>query len=378
MTGNDQHDVVITGFLPGVDEAAAKKKLGDLFRATAEQIERVCDRLPYTAKSGVDLATATRYREALVKVGFACKGDVDDFRIELPEISQVVSANSTLRDDGTLSPKAAPPAESKSSSITRKVLYTIGAVIFLGGAGARGYDYLSKHYFSPSGSSALASRSGPSKDEAAVLYEYWQRQNVPEAGRYQDELVDGKVLLACKASGGNPAHFGWIRVKTVFDMVALRDAKPFKVYVGGVNWGGRREWFIQPEESKGEGILGRLKLAGCEIPPQLLAPSQTAQEPAAGAPRPVRVPNTTLPSFIDSEPYGELRARLIAQGWTPHRSPDAGTCGVDDKRCEGRPELDSCASAGAAQCKFTWKREGKIVAVITAGEIDAKVVDLQE
>jgi hypothetical protein len=115
--------------------------------------------------------------------------------------------------------------------------------------------------------------SSASRSDASVLYEYWQLKNKPEPGVYVDELVDGEVLLKCTASGGHPAHFGWIRLKKTFDLIAVVDPKPFKVFVGGINWGARREWFFQPEDG-GAYILERLKLAGCDVPPQLLVAGQ--------------------------------------------------------------------------------------------------------
>lgn len=127
-----------------------------------------------------------------------------------------------------------------------------------------------------------------SRADAAVLYEYWQLKNKPEPGVYVDELVDGEVLLKCNASGGHPAHFGWIRLKKTFDRIAVVDPKPFKVFVGGINWGARREWFFQPEDG-GTYILERLKLAGCDVPAQLLAAEEQAMsarqvEPPAAQP----------------------------------------------------------------------------------------------
>jgi hypothetical protein len=39
-----------------------------------------------------------------------------------------------------------------------------------------------------------------------------------------------------------------------------------------------------------------------------------------------------------------------------------------DSRCQGRPEMEACAGTGMANCKFLWKKEGKITAICTVGE----------
>ena len=84
----------------------------------------------------------------------------------------------------------------------------------------------------------------------------------------------------------------------------------------------------------------------------------------------------TLPQFKDNEPYGTFRQELVAQGWTPYTSPDASKCEIGDKRCAGRPEMEYCTSAGSAQCKFLWTRDGTTVAVFTAGEVEGQVIEV--
>jgi len=72
------------------------------------------------------------------------------------------------------------------------------------------------------------------------------------------------------------------------------------------------------------------------------------------------------------ETYGEVRERLIENGWLP-----AGTCEGDAFMCNpAYPELESCAGTGTAPCRFGWKAgEGSgaaagpsQIAVITEGE----------
>jgi hypothetical protein len=75
-----------------------------------------------------------------------------------------------------------------------------------------------------------------------------------------------------------------------------------------------------------------------------------------------------LPEFKKNEDYGSVREKLLNAGWTPHRSKDADKCAAGDKRCEGRPEMQSCAGTGMANCKFLWKKGEKMLAIFTVGE----------
>lgn len=81
---------------------------------------------------------------------------------------------------------------------------------------------------------------------------------------------------------------------------------------------------------------------------------------------------TSLPRLKKGESYSSVRGKMIKAGWKPFHSPDADKCAAGDKRCEGRPEMESCAGTGLGNCKFLWKRRGKTVAVFTIGEGSAK------
>ncbi|TGD92488.1 hypothetical protein [Methylobacterium nonmethylotrophicum] len=80
----------------------------------------------------------------------------------------------------------------------------------------------------------------------------------------------------------------------------------------------------------------------------------------------------SLPAFLKGTSYASARSRLIALDWKPAKTPDAQPCG-GDSRCIGRPELEACAGTGAANCIFTWRRGGTLIAVSTAGERDPVV-----
>ena len=95
--------------------------------------------------------------------------------------------------------------------------------------------------------------------------------SLDKAGFSSEAAPEGPAIDLPSASGGRPAHFGWIRVKTTFMMVAVKDPKPSKVFIGGIDWGDRRQWFIGPDEGQGVALLDRLALAGCQVPPELRA-----------------------------------------------------------------------------------------------------------
>ncbi|HEX8251327.1 MAG TPA: hypothetical protein VF599_24355 [Pyrinomonadaceae bacterium] len=75
-----------------------------------------------------------------------------------------------------------------------------------------------------------------------------------------------------------------------------------------------------------------------------------------------------LPRFRKSEGYKSVRAKMIKAGWKPFRAKDADACQSGDARCKNRPEMQSCAGTGLANCRFLWKRKGKTVVIFTAGE----------
>ncbi len=77
---------------------------------------------------------------------------------------------------------------------------------------------------------------------------------------------------------------------------------------------------------------------------------------------------TGIPPFQNGEPYTDVRTELLAAGWQPFHSSSAETCEDGDPRCQGRPEMYSCAGTGLANCKFLWKKQDKTLAVCTVGE----------
>ena len=53
---------------------------------------------------------------------------------------------------------------------------------------------------------------------------------------------------------------------------------------------------------------------------------------------PLSLDKAALPTFLIGEPYGDVRGKLIGEGWSPVLSPDADICMEGDVRCANRPE----------------------------------------
>lgn len=75
-----------------------------------------------------------------------------------------------------------------------------------------------------------------------------------------------------------------------------------------------------------------------------------------------------IPSFNSGEPYAAVREKLIGSGWNPFHAEGADVCQEGDARCENRPEMDSCAGGGMANCRFLWEKSQKIIGICTVGE----------
>lgn len=81
-----------------------------------------------------------------------------------------------------------------------------------------------------------------------------------------------------------------------------------------------------------------------------------------------------VPHFQKHENYASVRSKMLKAGWKPFHAEDADTCEEGDVRCQGRPEMVSCAGTGMANCKFLWEKNGDTIAILTVGE-DPAVYD---
>jgi hypothetical protein len=75
-----------------------------------------------------------------------------------------------------------------------------------------------------------------------------------------------------------------------------------------------------------------------------------------------------LPKFKKNENYKSVRAKMLKAGWKIAASADADKCKKGDIRCQERPEMESCAGTGMANCAFRWKKKNKVVLIFTVGE----------
>ncbi len=77
---------------------------------------------------------------------------------------------------------------------------------------------------------------------------------------------------------------------------------------------------------------------------------------------------TGLPKIRKGETYKSVRVKMIKAGWKPYRTPEASVCSENDERCQGRPEMEDCTGTGLGNCRFVWKKKGKIVRIFTIGD----------
>ncbi|WP_199093505.1 hypothetical protein [Bosea sp. ASV33] len=76
-----------------------------------------------------------------------------------------------------------------------------------------------------------------------------------------------------------------------------------------------------------------------------------------------------LPTFPKNTDYREARRSLIGLGYKPVTLPDSDKCSPGDGRCEGYPEMASCAGTGLGQCLFIWRSPtNALIEIVTVGE----------
>ena len=76
--------------------------------------------------------------------------------------------------------------------------------------------------------------------------------------------------------------------------------------------------------------------------------------------------SATQPVLKKFTPYWAARGRLLLSGWDPvtdNKSADRCEKGVS--RCEGKPEMQSCAGTAEANCVFLWKKNGRVREIST-------------
>lgn len=77
---------------------------------------------------------------------------------------------------------------------------------------------------------------------------------------------------------------------------------------------------------------------------------------------------SSLPKFSSGDSYKSVRNKMLKLGWTPYSLPTSEGCpDYLYSVCGHLPETDSCSGSGVGNCRFLWKKRGKVVVIITAG-----------
>ncbi|UEB52764.1 hypothetical protein LK423_17870 [Burkholderia dolosa] len=76
-------------------------------------------------------------------------------------------------------------------------------------------------------------------------------------------------------------------------------------------------------------------------------------------------PPLGVPKIKMETPYEKVREIMLKNGWRPYRGQNALPCTLEDKRCQGRPEMQACSDVGIGQCSWLWKKNGRIVLIKT-------------
>lgn len=96
-------------------------------------------------------------------------------------------------------------------------------------------------------------------------------------------------------------------------------------------------------------------------------PNENVSANVKESPKPTKTTETNgLPAFKVGEDYkSNVRVKMLKASWETYHSPDADQCGSGDSTCDEFPEMEACAGTGLGNCKFLWKRAGKLVAIFT-------------
>ena len=399
------YDVVITGFLPGSDPAEARLRLAQLFKATSVQIDRICASFPYTVKSAVDAETGARYRAALERAGVTSVVLDKNLSADLPPIADS-GAEDSVAESGTDAPRA-------ERSLVRRVINGIGILMVFGGIAASGYEYVSKRLGSKSSPAAVsASNPAPARSHDEKLRKYaiedlhQSKFSLAKPDGLCDRVTDeefdftfGAASINVDGSGNTrtlPAAVVRHRFTCVMNALAqknkeeqwnilaldeefgtLRCIRTGPAVIVASNYvscafqpsDGVAPEFPPPHEVD-ESFRGKYAELLTKIQGQrnALPSPASAQIGSAESARTLVAGVKGSPSFVLDEPYDSVRSKMLGQGWSPFTSAQADDCSPHNERCEGRPEMESCAGSGMAPCRFLWTKDGTIIAVLTIGE----------
>jgi hypothetical protein len=77
------------------------------------------------------------------------------------------------------------------------------------------------------------------------------------------------------------------------------------------------------------------------------------------------------PTFDKLASYKQARQTLLQGSWMPARTTDADECWREDTRCRDAagspswPEMEACAGSGEGNCRYRWRKNGKLLVVYT-------------
>lgn len=78
--------------------------------------------------------------------------------------------------------------------------------------------------------------------------------------------------------------------------------------------------------------------------------------------------------------YDDFRQKLAYDGWEPQRIDGGpGSCFDDPTRypCNIYPEAEDCSGSGLAYCTMKWTRDGQTITILTGGELDRRIVEVE-
>lgn len=274
----------VVGISPNANESKTRNNLSKIFKATPEQIDHILAKPGFVIKRGLSHSDIEKYRIAIEKAGALCSVESESQPVETLEIDLPIGESIQQGNGGqkfSMPSSNVHISEIGAKLVTQKVapsswfklIRSIASFIFLLSIIYFGYIFVKheilKNDMNGSLTKALSS-SGAADSSVNELYEFWHIHNKPEPGVYSDELIDGEVLFECKAEGKYPGKFGWLKLRMTFNQMAMKNSKPFYMYVGGIDYGTKRMAFgPQQSDTGGSGIIGRLELAGCDIPVDL-------------------------------------------------------------------------------------------------------------
>lgn len=409
------YDVVITGFLPGSDPTEAKLRLTALFKATPGQIERMCASLPYTVKSAVDAGMAAKYRTALELAGVQSEVVDRNLSADLPPIAESAATENSAELEVN-SPETERPR-------TKEWIYGIWSLIAIGVLAANGYKYISKRFSAPEAPSTSVSASNHPQASAHeqklrkyAIQDLHQSKfslakreglcdritdeefdftfgsatiNVDGSGKARtlpSAVVRHRFTCAMNALAQKNQEEQWNILALDEEFETLRCIRTGSAEIVASNYvncafqpsDGIAPKFPPPDQvderfrAKYSELLGKIRGEGNTL-------SSSSPADVGGAEPASATVGGVLgsPSFALDEAYGSVRTKMLAHGWSPYTSPQADQCSPDDERCRGRPEMESCAGTGMAPCRFLWTKGQMIVAVLTVGEENPVIRNLE-